>query len=121
MAADGKGIDRHFFGLKQLLQPGEELPAIYQNKAFATASTWILSTSQLSSQYFLSWGFAKVVDDGFGLAYSVNDDSIRFCVNSTNGKARALVHYLQESAIEIRQLFEKVLVDESGLGRAGKL
>lgn len=75
-ASDGKGVDRHLFGLKKLLGPGEELPAIYKDPAFAYSSTWRISSSQLSSEYFNGYGWSQVVDDGWGLAYMINENRL---------------------------------------------
>jgi hypothetical protein len=58
-AADGRGVDRHLFGLKKLLKDGEELPALYQDPTFAQSGNWVLSTSQLSSEYFSNWGYCE--------------------------------------------------------------
>jgi carnitine O-acetyltransferase len=65
-ASDGRGVDRHLFGLKKCLNEGEELPAIYKDPAFGYSSTWYISTSQLSSEYFNGYGWSQVVDDGWG-------------------------------------------------------
>jgi carnitine O-acetyltransferase len=65
-ASDGKGVDRHLFGLKKLLQEGEELPEIYKDPAFAYSSNWFISSSQLSSEYFNGYGWSQVIDDGWG-------------------------------------------------------
>jgi carnitine O-acetyltransferase len=73
-ASDGKGVDRHLFGLKKLLAPGEELPAIYKDPAFAYSSKWFISSSQLSSEYFNGYGWSQVVDDGWGIAYMINEN-----------------------------------------------
>jgi carnitine O-acetyltransferase len=73
-ASDGKGVDRHLFGLKKLLQPGEELPSIYKDPAFAYSSKWFISSSQLSSEYFNGYGWSQVVDDGWGIAYMINEN-----------------------------------------------
>lgn len=73
-ASDGRGVDRHLFGLKKLLQPGEKLPALYEDPAFAYSSSWYLSTSQLSSEYFNGYGWSQVIDDGFGIAYMINEN-----------------------------------------------
>ena len=72
-ASEGKGVDRHLFGLKKCLQEGEELPALFTDKAFGYSSKWYLSTSQLSSEYFNGYGWSQVVDDGFGIAYMINE------------------------------------------------
>jgi carnitine O-acetyltransferase len=71
-AADAQGVDRHLFGLKKLLKDGEQLPALYQDEAFAKSSHWKLSTSQISSESFAAWGYGEVVPDGFGCAYAVS-------------------------------------------------
>ena len=73
-ASDGKGVDRHLFGLKKCLEEGEELPEIFKDKAYTYSSTWYLSTSQLSSEYFNGYGWSQVVDDGFGIAYMINEN-----------------------------------------------
>ena len=73
-ASDGRGVDRHLFGLKKLLQPDEELPAIYKDPAYGYSCTWYLSTSQLSSEYFNGYGWSQVVDQGFGIAYMINEN-----------------------------------------------
>jgi carnitine O-acetyltransferase len=73
-ASDGKGVDRHLFGLKKLLAPGEELPAIYKDPAYSYSSTWFISSSQLSSEYFNGYGWSQVVDDGWGIAYMINEN-----------------------------------------------
>ena len=73
-ASDGKGVDRHLFGLKKLLKEGEELPALYQDKAYAYSSKWFVSSSQLSSEYFNGYGWSQVVDEGWGIAYMINEN-----------------------------------------------
>lgn len=73
-AADGKGVDRHLFGLKKLLGDGEEIPAIFTDPAFAYSSKWYLSSSQLSSEYFNGYGWSQVIDEGWGIAYMINEN-----------------------------------------------
>jgi len=73
-AVDGKGVDRHLFGLKKLLGPGDEIPAIYNDPTYAYSSKWFISTSQLSSEYFNGYGWSQVVDDGWGIAYMINQN-----------------------------------------------
>lgn len=73
-ASDGRGVDRHLFGLKKCLKEDEELPELYKDRAYGYSSTWFLSTSQLSSEYFNGYGWSQVVDDGFGIAYMINEN-----------------------------------------------
>lgn len=73
-ASDGKGVDRHLFGLKKLLGEGEEVPAIYQDPTYSYSSHWFISSSQLSSEFFNGYGWSQVVDDGWGIAYMINEN-----------------------------------------------
>ena len=56
-ASDGKGVDRHLFGLKKLLSSEDEVPAIYKDPAYSSSCHWYLSTSQLSSEYTNGYGW----------------------------------------------------------------
>lgn len=73
-ASDGRGVDRHLFGLKKLLREGEKLPALYEDPAYGYSSSWYISSSQLSSEFFNGYGWSQVIDDGFGIAYMINED-----------------------------------------------
>ncbi|KAJ5325456.1 uncharacterized protein N7506_008558 [Penicillium brevicompactum] len=103
-ASSGHGVDRHLFGLKKLLQPGEQLPEIYQDPAFAYSSSWYLSTSQLSSEFFNGYGWSQVIDDGFGIAYMINENSLNFNIVCKRLGAERMSHYLNEAASELRDL-----------------
>lgn len=74
-ASDGFGVDRHLFGLKKLVQEGEELPEIFKDPAYTYSATWYISSSQLSSEYFNGYGWSQVVDQGWGIAYMINENS----------------------------------------------
>jgi carnitine O-acetyltransferase len=81
-ASDGRGVDRHLFGLKKCIQNGEPVPELYKDPAFTYSSTWFISSSQLSSEYFNGYGWSQVVDDGWGIAYMINENSLQFNVCS---------------------------------------
>ena len=65
-ASDGKGVDRHLFGLKKLIEDGEEVPDIYKDPAYTYSSNWYVSSSQLSSEYYNGYGWSQVTDEGWG-------------------------------------------------------
>ncbi|KAL4803563.1 acyltransferase ChoActase/COT/CPT [Aspergillus unguis] len=111
-ASDGKGVDRHLFGLKKLLREGEPLPAIYQDPAFAYSGSWYLSTSQLSSEYFNGYGWSQVIDDGFGIAYMINENSLNFNIVCKRLGAERMSHYLNEAAGDIRDMLMPDLAAE---------
>ncbi|KAN0086609.1 Acyltransferase ChoActase/COT/CPT [Elaphomyces granulatus] len=98
-ATEGRGVDRHLFGLKRLLREGEKLPALYEDLADDYSKSWYLSTSQLSSEYFNGYGWSQVIDDGFGIAYMINEESLQF-----NIVCKRMSFYLNEAACEVRDL-----------------
>ncbi|SPC63476.1 probable carnitine O-acetyltransferase, mitochondrial precursor [Ustilago sp. UG-2017b] len=103
-AADGQGVDRHLFGLKKLLKEGEKVPAIYEDPAYGLSLTWKLSTSQISSEVFACWGFGEVTLEGFGCAYAIKENSLTFTITSLKLGASDLRHYINEAAVELRDL-----------------
>ncbi|KAI9883092.1 MAG: Rho-type gtpase-activating protein [Watsoniomyces obsoletus] len=109
LATDGRGVDRHLFGLKKLLESNEELPSIYKDPAYAYSSKWFLSTSQLSSEYFNGYGWSQVVDDGFGIAYMINENSIQFNIVSKGLGSERMSFYLNEAAGDLRDLLVPTL------------
>ncbi|KAL4244688.1 carnitine/choline acetyltransferase family protein [Abortiporus biennis] len=112
-AADGQGVDRHLFGLKQMLKDGEPVPGIYQDPAFSRSNHWELSTSQLSSPYVDGWGYGEVVPDGYGLSYSIGDNYIRWTITSLKRRTAELKHCIAEAATETREMMERAAAAEA--------
>ncbi|CEL00681.1 Putative Carnitine acetyl transferase [Aspergillus calidoustus] len=111
-ASDGKGVDRHLFGLKKLLREGEPLPSIYSDPAYAYSGSWYLSTSQLSSEYFNGYGWSQVIDDGFGIAYMINENSLNFNIVCKRIGADRMSYYINEAAGDIRDMLMPDLAAE---------
>ncbi|CEG38794.1 carnitine o-acetyltransferase [Plasmopara halstedii] len=107
-AGAGRGVDRHFLGLKLLVQPGERVP-FFEDPVMTRASHWLISTSHLTNELFDGWGWGEVVPEGVGIAYSVKDLSIQFNIacRQHGGWAARLGHLLEESLFEMQQLFAK--------------
>ncbi|OJJ47147.1 hypothetical protein ASPZODRAFT_151694 [Penicilliopsis zonata CBS 506.65] len=112
-ASDGRGVDRHLFGLKKLLRPGEQIPLLYQDPAFAYSGSWYLSTSQLSSEYFNGYGWSQVIDDGFGIAYMINENSLNFNIVSKRKGSERMSYYINEAACELRDVLMPDLVAQA--------
>ena len=66
-AAQGMGVDRHFFGLAMMVQDGEETPALLSDPLFTYSKRWRVSTSHLTHPNFENRGYGEVVPDGVGL------------------------------------------------------
>ncbi|CAG8538451.1 3338_t:CDS:2 [Ambispora leptoticha] len=105
-AVEGRGCDRHLLGLRLSLKPGESMPSIFTDPAYATSTHWNLSTSQLSSEYFVGYGWGEVVPDGYGIAYMINNNFLNFNIVSMHLQNDKMWHYLREAADEMREVFE---------------
>lgn len=104
-AANGEGIDRHFFGLKNMLTDQDKRPELFDDPLFNYSSTWFISTSQLSGEFFDGYGWSQVNDAGVGLAYMVNKDWLNINIVNKPGKSgldgKKIRYYLTEAADEI--------------------
>lgn len=114
-ASDGRGVDRHLFGLKKCLKEGEDVPAIYQDPAYSYSSSWYISSSQLSSEYFNGYGWSQVIDDGYGIAYMINENSIQFNVVSKGLNSERMSHYLNEAASDVRDVMMTTVQEKAKL------
>lgn len=66
-ASTGKGFDRHFLGLRQLLR-NDEAPVLFKDPLFSQSQTFKLSTSGLSAgDRFFGTGFGAPEPDGYGI------------------------------------------------------
>lgn len=108
-ATAGKGVDRHLMGLKKCLAPDEDVPALYNDPTYAYSGRWFLSTSQLSSEYFNGYGWSQVIDEGFGIAYMINEHSIQFNIVSKGLGSDRMSFYVNEAAGDIRDLLMPTL------------
>uniref|UniRef100_A0A1B6CFU1 Choline/carnitine acyltransferase domain-containing protein n=1 Tax=Clastoptera arizonana TaxID=38151 RepID=A0A1B6CFU1_9HEMI len=75
-AAMGQGFDRHLFALKRLADlNGRKIP-FFQDPAYTLINHNILSTSTLSSDIVFLGAFGPVVNNGFGIGYSIWEDRL---------------------------------------------
>ncbi|KAJ8120836.1 hypothetical protein O1611_g10261 [Lasiodiplodia mahajangana] len=94
----------YFCTYRKLLEPGEEVPSIYKDPAYGYSSSWFLSTSQLSSEFFNGYGWSQVIDAGFGIAYMINENSLNFNIVSKGLGSQRMSHYINEAAGDLREL-----------------
>lgn len=109
-ASAGQGVDRHFLGLKLLLTPDEQPHPLFSDPLFTYSGTWLISTSQLSSNYHDAYGWSEVNPIGWGLAYQINNDflHVNICTRRSSGnKSEQLEYYLREAADEIFEVLNK--------------
>jgi carnitine O-acetyltransferase len=91
------------------LEPGQEVPGIYKDPTYGYSSSWFLSTSQLNSEFFNGYGWSQVIDQGFGIAYMINENNLHFNIASKKLGADKMHFYLTDAANEMRELLESEL------------
>jgi len=102
---EGRGVDRHLLGLRRMLEPDEPVPALFADPAYATLSRSVLSTSSLRSSPGVELTcFGPVVDEGFGLSYTVHDDSIIVVVTNFHGLASVFAGEVERGLLEMHAL-----------------
>ncbi|KAF9977315.1 Carnitine O-acetyltransferase mitochondrial [Actinomortierella ambigua] len=107
-AVDGQAVDRHMLGLRLIRGQDEEVPALFQDPVFARACRWRLSTSQISDDCFIAYGWGEVVPDGFGCAYMVKETELYFCITSQHLGSKELGEHIVDALNDMRFAFEEV-------------
>ncbi|MBN1332329.1 MAG: choline/carnitine O-acyltransferase [Synergistales bacterium] len=115
---DGRGVDRHFLGLKNMYYLfGEELgiselPSFFNSPGYRMLCHNTLSTSTSSYAGLSLCGFGPVVEDGFGVRYLTRPDQMNFNLSSKVKLKEDLDRFyllLEGSYIEMADLMERVV------------
>jgi carnitine O-acetyltransferase len=102
---EGRGVDRHLLGLRRMVGRNEEVPAIFTDPGYSALTRSVLSTSALpSSPGVAVTCFGPVVDEGFGLWYTVHDDTTVCVVTNFHGLASDFAVELERSLEEMDAL-----------------
>ncbi|KAI7816719.1 acyltransferase ChoActase/COT/CPT, partial [Gamsiella multidivaricata] len=107
-AVDGQAVDRHLLGLRLIRKPDEPIPALFADPVFARTCRWRLSTSQISDDCFIAYGWGEVVPDGYGCAYMVKESELYFCVTSLKLGSKEFGQHIVDALEDMRFTFEEV-------------
>jgi len=79
LACAGKGVDRHLLGLYVVSkQAGMDVPAIFKDPTYARSTTFLLSTSQLTTPILANRpAFPCPFEAGYGTCYGIYGRSLR--------------------------------------------
>lgn len=102
----GRGIERHLFALFKMYEKyGSELdiqnePALYVSVGYKLLKHDYMSTSGISLESICLFGFGPVVEDGYGIGYVINDQTINIALSTkilNKPKGRELLNNLSEA------------------------
>jgi carnitine O-acetyltransferase len=102
---EGRGVERHLLGLRGMLEPEEPLPSLYADEGYSTLTRSVLSTSALPSSPGVELAcFGPVVEEGFGLSYTIHDDRVCCAVTNFHGLAADFTAELERALAEMHAL-----------------
>ena len=102
-AVRGMGCDRHFFGLQNLLKPGDVAPDLFSDPVYLRSKRWLLSTSTLPGT---APGFGQAEAQGFGVGYDIQKDHVVFTLTAEkeHNSAERFCGEIATALDDIRQL-----------------
>eukprot|EP01094_Clydonella_sp_ATCC50884_P021062 TRINITY_DN4534_c0_g2_i1.p1 TRINITY_DN4534_c0_g2~~TRINITY_DN4534_c0_g2_i1.p1 ORF type:complete len:625 (-),score=170.79 TRINITY_DN4534_c0_g2_i1:162-2003(-) len=116
----GRGVDRHFLGLRCCLKEGEPVPEIFTDPLFAASTTYRLSTSNMTigdkRKQLFSGGFGPACKDGFGISYIFHPD--RCIISITAGPLVDVCAFREAFHSALIELFS--LVQRTNAHKQGK-
>ncbi|KAG0040376.1 Carnitine O-acetyltransferase mitochondrial [Gryganskiella cystojenkinii] len=107
-AVDGQAVDRHLLGLRLIRKPDEPVPELFADPVFARTCRWRLSTSQISDDCFIAYGWGEVVPDGYGCAYMVKESELYFCITSLKLGSQEFGQQIVDALEDMRFTFDEV-------------
>lgn len=60
----------------------------------------------------------SVVEDGYGLSYSIHDDHIRWCITTKNNDAEKFAKALTDAAEELKSMMDRAKAAGGGAEKA---
>lgn len=89
-AAEGRGIDRHLLSLRMEAEQhgvaaGAAGTELFTDALFARSSSWVLSTSNVTSPWLAFFGFGAVCPEGYGIGYQTFEDNFPITVTAWRG------------------------------------
>ncbi|KAJ1724634.1 Carnitine O-acetyltransferase mitochondrial [Coemansia erecta] len=110
-AVEGQGVDRHLLGLRMSIHPGEQKPEIFSDPAYEYSSHWYLSTSQISSENFTSYGWSEVSPKGYGIAYNIRKESLLIHITAMRNEyglnSDYLASFFETAANDVRHMMQQ--------------
>ncbi|XP_016950509.1 carnitine O-acetyltransferase [Drosophila biarmipes] len=111
LALQGKGVDRHLFGLKLMaVENCLPIPEFFTSPGYVKSNHFRMSTSQVATKYDAFMGYGPATDDGYSCCYNPREHDIilaitawRHCQVTDPFK---LAKFLKQSFTQMREVLE---------------
>lgn len=104
---NGKGLERHLFGLQKMALNPEEGAKFFSAKALSLLSEDFISTTGLPYELIESFSFGPVNKEGFGIYYGILDEKVILTLSvkkSYDNNATQLLEAISEALISLADL-----------------
>ncbi len=107
---DGRGVDRHLFGLRKMMERfGREIgvhepPALFSSPGYAVLSRNMVSTSTGPTEAFRIYGYGPSDDEGFGVRYLMFPHKLVFTMTSRTSLEPLLLAFRDKLAENMEEM-----------------
>ncbi|XP_064554014.1 carnitine O-acetyltransferase-like [Drosophila montana] len=82
LAHQGRGVDRHLFGLKQMaLEHGKPLPYFFNSAGYLRSKNFRIVSSHLTTPHDSFMAYGPLNSEGYGCCYNLRDNDITFAIS----------------------------------------
>ncbi len=109
----GAGIERHLFGLQQMNKRyvnDASADKFFDSTAYKKLKYDFLATSNFGGEHIKAFGFGPVVEDGYGIGYSVNDNDINITISCKIKNKDMAVELMDKFYMALRDIRKLLLV-----------
>lgn len=108
------GVDRHLYAMKMLATEKGIVDDIdlFNDPLFTKSSTWLLSTSNVTSPIWKAFGFGAVSANGYGLGYMTSPENIPLIISSyksgqtENTSSEKMGDEIKQALLDFKKLYE---------------
>lgn len=104
-AMNGKGMDRHLFGLRKIAaEHGRKLPVLFETEAYKKMMAITLSTAQVPARNNVNVSFGPSAPDCYDICYNPQQNQVQFTICASHS-------CLETSSTRYAEELENALVD----------
>jgi len=111
LALQGKGVDRHLFGLKLMaVENCLPIPEFFTSPGYVKSTHFRMSTSQVATKYDAFMGYGPATDDGYSCCYNPRENDIILAISAWRHcqvtDPIKLAKILKQSFTQMREVLE---------------
>ncbi|EDW63428.2 carnitine O-acetyltransferase [Drosophila virilis] len=86
LAHQGRGVDRHLFGLEQMaIEQGKPLPYFFSTAGYQRSKNFGIVSSHLTTPHDCFMAYGPLNSEGYGCCYNLRENDITFAISGWDG------------------------------------